>query len=75
MENPTQLVYEISGKKYVLFEMTLVNDYQTQRMKTKIRAYEGIIQSIKKTSDFWNGTKVECKVLIPEERALFFSQS
>lgn len=75
MENQTQLLYEVHGKKYLLFEMTLVSEYQASRMKTKIRTYKGIIQSIKKVSDFWNGTKVECKVLIPEEKALLFSES
>jgi len=67
-----QVIYEINGLKYMIFELDL-NSRSQQKITSKIEKYNGIVQSAKKTSGFWSETIVTVKVLIPEKHALDFS--
>lgn len=72
MSNEKQITCELNGKKYLLFEVPVIqkNSSATERM---IKKHKGILQGAKVHSSFWGASYVICKVLIPEENAEAFS--
>lgn len=68
-----KLIYEIDGKKYILFEVELPIRLAKQHEKN-IALYDGIIQTVKSIDSFWNGRSVNIKCLIPENKAIDFAR-
>lgn len=63
-----KLIYEINGTKYLLFEVKLPIK-NVSNFDRKIKSIKGILQSVKATENFWSGTMLDIKYLIPEEIA------
>ncbi|SHG86161.1 hypothetical protein SAMN05443549_107160 [Flavobacterium fluvii] len=69
-----QITHEVNGVKYLIFEYEL-NSRTHEKFTRKTEEYNGITQSVKKTSGFWSETTVTVKVLIPEIHAVDFCNS
>lgn len=67
-----QLIYEVSGIKYLLFSDVCVTDNQLNKLTERVKNYEGIFQSIDGVQNFWSGDIIKVRMLIPEKHALEF---
>ena len=68
-----QLIYEINSKKYLLFELPIVNREESKKIEKAIKNCDGIIQGATIMSfGFWTRIPV-LNVLIPEENIKTFS--
>jgi len=75
MEN---IVQEINGIKYVLFQIELGLNGTGLKMAgqfdAKIKYYKGIKIFIEHVGSFFGTSKIKAKFLIPEDKAVEFSQ-
>ena len=73
-----ELVYKINGVNYVLFNcpFALRNKTGVDELYEKIDLYKGILQGAEKIDGgFWGDSYLKITVLIPEDKALIFSNT
>lgn len=70
--NMEQLIYEIAGKKYLLFQIPIESVEMQNRFQNTVKSFNGIVQGGDVHKGWFSGYVV-FKVLIPEERAVEFS--
>ena len=71
-----QLTYTINKIDYLLFTcpFPLSNKFTLDSFYEKVKVYNGILQGAKKVEGgFWGTSYFEVKVLIPQSKALDFS--
>lgn len=67
-----KLIYEIGGKKYLLFDYPFTDNSRFQKFQKTIQKFNGIVQGAEVKQGWFSG-KANVRVLIPEEKALEFS--
>jgi len=76
MEN---LIQEVDGIKYVLIRYdigaTENGKQQVIKLDKKLKRFKGIEVSCEYVNSFWGTSKFIIKILIPESRAVEFSQT
>lgn len=67
-----QLIYEIAGRKYLLFNYPFSQTEKINKFLEVVKKFGGILQSADVTLGWFSG-KANVRVLIPEEKAVEFS--
>lgn len=67
-----QLIYEIAGKKYVLFQYSTQYASTAKTILEVVKKMGGIIQGGGVKNGFWS-SDITMRFLIPEEKAIEFS--
>lgn len=67
-----KLVHTLNGVNYLLFEIEL-NKSAASKYDAKIKKHQGIIQSVVRKNNFWNGFTAVVKFLIPEDQVMKFN--
>lgn len=71
-----QLLYEIAGKKYLLFEYPFSETKKLETFQEAVKNYNGIVQGVGEIKrGFLVSGYVVVRVLIPEEKAVEFSNT
>lgn len=68
-----KLIYEIAGKKYLLFSIPVTSNEAAQKAQNHVKRYGGITQGVTELKRGWFGGSATLNVLIPEEKAIQFS--
>jgi hypothetical protein len=71
------LVVELNGIKYLLFQLPVTSQLQGKKVQEKVKEFKGIVQGINgvKRNGFFGGGYVVLNLLIPEDRAIEFSNT
>lgn len=67
-----QLLYEIAGKKYLLFQIPIESIEMQKRFFETVKSFSGIVQGGDVHKGWFSGYVV-FKILIPEDKAVEFS--
>lgn len=68
-----QLIYEITGKKYLLFQVPFSDVGKANQFQETVKKFDGIVQGVCDLKRGWFSGSFTLKALIPEERAIEFS--